>query len=410
MEHQKIDVNKALFSAWISDPSVIGLTDSTQVESMTGAFPFCQILQSLRPKTLQKQGDPVFKSALAKAALYSPKRRVLYNLLNRPELMKPVAALIVQTETYHELLEENDYEYSAKQVAEKTESPELPAPDVTENNVLSEDSISAGQLPVQPEPEYPALTNRDEENPDLKKEVLEYTSMDEEGKMILENIASADFFAFEERLDLSPNTDRNRDDQGISVREGLPDQLEARLSGIKEAESKEVARYDDESMPYSFLWWLHKTRKDHADTYQPYVDFKLDTTRKIKRKSGEELNQQIIENIFHLQSPLDELDNKELPKTVPFELKRKEEEIIEKFIREEPQIHPPSPDKLDMENKARKSAEDPNDLVSETLATIYTEQMLFHKAIDTYQKLSLKFPEKRAYFADQISELKKKIN
>ena len=63
-----------------------------------------------------------------------------------------------------------------------------------------------------------------------------------------------------------------------------------------------------------------------------------------------------------------------------------------------------------MENKARKSAEDPNDLVSETLAAIYTEQMLFHKAIDTYKKLSLKFPEKRTYFADQISELEKKIN
>jgi hypothetical protein len=95
---------------------------------------------------------------------------------------------------------------------------------------------------------------------------------------------------------------------------------------------------------------------------------------------------------------------------VPFQIKRKEDFIVEKFIREEPQIKPPNSDKLDNENKARKSAEDSNDLVSETLANIYTDQMLFHKAIETYKKLSLKFPEKSTYFADQIRDLEKKIN
>ncbi len=32
-----------------------------------------------------------------------------------------------------------------------------------------------------------------------------------------------------------------------------------------------VSVYDDDTMPYSFLWWLHKTRLEYADTYQPYV-------------------------------------------------------------------------------------------------------------------------------------------
>src|SRR5690606_42084464 len=32
-----------------------------------------------------------------------------------------------------------------------------------------------------------------------------------------------------------------------------------------------VTVYDDDTMPYSFLWWLHKTRLEYAETYQPYV-------------------------------------------------------------------------------------------------------------------------------------------
>jgi hypothetical protein len=44
------------------------------------------------------------------------------------------------------------------------------------------------------------------------------------------------------------------------------------------------------------------------------------------------------------------------------------------------------------------------------LAQIYADQMLYEKAISTYKKLSLKVPEKSAYFADRILELEKKVN
>lgn len=188
----------------------------------------------------------------------------------------------------------------------------------------------------------------------------------------------------------------------------VPISLEPEIKAEDSETDQKVSKYDDDKMPYSFLWWLNKTRNEHSDTYQPYVEFKLDTTQTIKRTSVDQLSSQIIENIFHLQSPLEEVEN--APKTVPFQVRRKEDSILDKFIKEEPQIKPPNSQKLDTENKARKSAEDPNDLVSETLAQIYTDQMLFQKAIDTFKKLSLKFPEKSTYFADQIIELEKKVN
>ena len=56
---------------------------------------------------------------------------------------------------------------------------------------------------------------------------------------------------------------------------------------------------------------------------------------------------------------------------------------------------------------AKKSLSENDDFITETLAKIYKEQGHFDKAIDAFEKLILKFPEKNTLFASQISEIKK---
>jgi hypothetical protein len=45
-------------------------------------------------------------------------------------------------------------------------------------------------------------------------------------------------------------------------------------------------------------------------------------------------------------------------------------------------------------------------LMTETLARIYLEQKNYDKAIQSYKILSLKYPEKSGFFADQIKAVK----
>jgi len=74
----------------------------------------------------------------------------------------------------------------------------------------------------------------------------------------------------------------------------------------------------------------------------------------------------------------------------------------------EPEIEPEKETPNVAASLAAKSVAQDDEIISETLAKIFAKQGRKEHAIDIYLKLSLKFPEKKAYFADQIENLTKK--
>ncbi len=88
-------------------------------------------------------------------------------------------------------------------------------------------------------------------------------------------------------------------------------------------------------------------------------------------------------------------------------------DLIDQFIKVNPSIQPlkeiSSPENELFELREETEAEN-DEFITETLSRIYLKQGHYQKAIDSFKRLSLKFPEKSVYFAEQIEEIKKLLN
>ena len=60
-----------------------------------------------------------------------------------------------------------------------------------------------------------------------------------------------------------------------------------------------------------------------------------------------------------------------------------------------------------IEDLSEKSWSPNDELMTETLAKVFVKQKKYRKAIEAYQILGLKYPEKNSLFANQIIKIKK---
>ena len=110
-------------------------------------------------------------------------------------------------------------------------------------------------------------------------------------------------------------------------------------------------------------------------------------------------------------NPIDR-DDEAVEKNVPeeyseeeLEEKKKKASLIDRFIKTSPKISP-------VKNGATPviqidiNKDEHSYLMTETLAKVYLEQKKYQKAIQAYDILILKYPEKSSFFADRISDIK----
>lgn len=142
-----------------------------------------------------------------------------------------------------------------------------------------------------------------------------------------------------------------------------------------------VSRKVVDSSPKSFISWL-KSQETHS-----------------------EVEEEELKAVPHSSASR---DSSELNEEIDRELAKKK--LLEKFISEEPRISKPKKEFFSPTKKAKESLTENDDLITETLAKIYVLQKNYNKAIDAYERLSLIYPEKNTFFADQIQRIKDKQN
>jgi hypothetical protein len=144
------------------------------------------------------------------------------------------------------------------------------------------------------------------------------------------------------------------------------------------------------------------------------------TTEEDSQVDPDDIMPEMNSTDFNGLGVLDWLKTKEGKTTSPT-FKKSTKELINKFIKKEPQkissddekktfieISRPKHEFFSPENMAKMSLMENEELVTETLAGIYARQGNVSKAAKAYDKLSLKFPEKSDYFARLKKELDNK--
>jgi hypothetical protein len=141
---------------------------------------------------------------------------------------------------------------------------------------------------------------------------------------------------------------------------------------------------------HSFEEWLQLTRLKPIEREKPA--FSNETT--------------IAPNSIPTSAKVVEVENKQEIENLEVKAEKlKKIDIIDKFIATNPKIIAKKDFVADIQIQSQPN--DPAQLMTETLAKIYLEQKKYQRAIQAYEILILKYPEKSYLFADRIADIKK---
>jgi len=174
---------------------------------------------------------------------------------------------------------------------------------------------------------------------------------------------------------------------------------------FEEELSKHAVFIPDRAALYRFLFF--PARIDDGFELLPFDNESINKLMEEAEFSGEE---QSLSDDFYIQTseairliePEDDLLN---------EQRSLKPDLIDKFIAagttKDGFRQAKKEDERDLADQSSIVGEE---LITETLAKIYMKQGLYNEALQSYQKLILKFPEKNSYFAGQIENIKKLIS
>ncbi len=139
--------------------------------------------------------------------------------------------------------------------------------------------------------------------------------------------------------------------------------------------------------PESFGDWLTFLKKNNGQPYE-----------QIEEKAQSEIAKKQVQKVERIKEEQAKTQNR----------RDKNKAIIDKIIEVNPGVirHKEEPKFFAPDQKAKESLLENEHLVTETLARIYALQGSVNKAVRAYEILSLKYPQKSAYFAGLIQKLK----
>ncbi|MCC6691506.1 MAG: hypothetical protein IT235_08245 [Bacteroidia bacterium] len=349
-------MNKQQFISYVQHPETLNSESSLMLDGLVKEYPFFQTAHLLYAKNLFNQNTIQYSRRLKIAAAYSADRKMLYQLINRN---KSATAKVVEKKPS-----------PTKNNLEPIANPPAPV-EVKTNSLIENIEQKVEQILEQ---KIEKLNSKIEEAAQvIDKRLTEMEQLKETKTIVSELKPPKDIqlvYSIDKELETasSPaNVEKIGDLTKDAISKAIDASVDMQMSHLMYEEKlkkkkQEEAKADrnktiDKNAVQPFAEWLKRTKR-------------FETAKQVTR-------QQVI-------AMIDEFTRKQETEGV------------------RPRVEFFSP-----ENLAKKSVELDESIITETLAKILVKQKDYNKAIRAYEMLSLKYPEKSAFFAAQIVEIKK---
>jgi len=328
---------------YIENPHLLEAQNVKELQKIVDDFPYFQPAHFLLSLAAKKWDASVYQQSLKKTAIVATNRSRLFYLIQQ-----------IENAEHSKEPKENEKPLDSPKIPEPVESTKIESNqelDLLKAADVVVENLQAPEAKENAEVELVAQTTYQQEKDPIKAKV-------EPEEILEKEIQNQVVNAFVEKEILKTNT----------------------LHHPPKAEKK----------PESFVEWLSLLKKNNGQTH------------------GQIEEQVAAEKLKHKKPT----NTEEKPTPKPGELfqskKEKNRALIDKIIESSPGIIRSKEEQkfYSAASHAKESLLENEHLVTETLAKIYALQGSVNKAVRAYEILSLKFPQKSAYFAALIQKLK----
>ncbi len=357
-------MNKNDFLSLIGNSAPVDRQVLAELNELVNIFPYFQTAHLLLLKGLKDNSDIRFENQLRNSAIHIADREVLFNLLK-------IAPIRFEKEIFEGPVKEVVIEELPKEEPKIEEQPKE-EPKIEE---LPKEEPVIEELPK----EEPVIEEQPKEEPVIAEPLISDTVYHGDiEQTVIESARNSEDMIIEIERDLDERLEEDRSESTEKI-------LERTIMGSIEPYTEEPDI--DEPLRGALII------DDMPDETEEKV-FYMDPGFSVP-VSEDNLVPEVVTAPAEEEQPVINLN------------KKAQTELIDKFISLNPRIEPRM-DKTEhpVVDLSTPYLEEKGSLVTETLARIYVNQGYYSKAIEIYEKLCLKFPEKSGYFATQIEKIK----
>ncbi len=466
-------MNKETFAKYISNPSLLDNDTLPEIKAMLDEFPYFQSAWVLYIKNLHAIKDIRYESKLKTACAYISDRKHLHDILKgayipaiapvqtqfiaspieeNPEEIAIVQPqnLVAQNESEANTTENVQTQFIASQEEEEEEETIPQQEEILEDSTIVQTQNLASQekTPASPEPDKPeSLADRilrQVEEMRRAKAAAAYTeNQNSESPVETQDIASQSKeipdTTIVQTQGLASQQDENAENPAIVQAQFIASQPEEDPEEIATVQPQNLVAQPDEIAEDASQGESKEEIESNVKT-QNFASQEI-TPAQIKALlekqlhdiginanitfSGNSANIQ-FENIATDEKPEENKPEQPIAEdessteittapTIEEQIEKRKNDrnkkanLIDKFIESKAKIVPKKDYHSDNKLSTESIIED-EELFTEQLAKIYIKQGHLEKALETYEKLYLKYPEKNIYFATRIEYVKRLMN